>query len=91
MGIGEKGIMSLAFVIEIDSHAVGLVVRDGALYRFHASVGALSCLEGQSFRSPQDAERAIRQEPCGKDAGRSRRELNAGNEPGEWRSGPRGC
>jgi hypothetical protein len=62
VAIGEKVAMSLAFAIELHSRAVGLVVRDGKHYRFHAAVHEFSRLDGQSFRSPQDAEKAIRQQ-----------------------------
>jgi hypothetical protein len=54
--------MSLAFVIELRSQAVGLVVRDGAQYRFYTAVREFSVLDGQPFPSPQDAEKAIRQQ-----------------------------
>jgi hypothetical protein len=59
VAIGEKPAMSLAFVIELHSRAVGLVVRDGKHYCFHPAVHRL---DGLSFRSPQYAERAIRQQ-----------------------------
>ena len=54
--------MSLAFVIELHSTVVGLAVREGRQYRFHSAVREFSRLDGQSFRSPQDAEKAIRQQ-----------------------------
>jgi len=59
---GEKVTMSLAFIIELHSEAVGLVVRDGRRYRFHSAVEEFSRLDGRSFRSPRDAEKAIRQQ-----------------------------
>jgi hypothetical protein len=54
--IGENMTMSLAFVIELHSEAVGLVVRDGNHYCFHSAVQRFGSLNGQSFRTPQDAE-----------------------------------
>jgi len=54
--------MPLAFVIELRSQTVGLAVRDGTHYRFHSVVQEFSRLDGQSFRSPQEAERAIRRQ-----------------------------
>jgi len=54
--------MSLAFAIELQSRSVGFVVRDGKRYRFQSAVNDLSRLNGRSFRSPQDAEKAIRRQ-----------------------------
>jgi hypothetical protein len=60
--IGERIVLSLAFVIELGSDTVGLVVRDGKRYWFHAAGREFSALEGRSFRSPQEAEKAIRKQ-----------------------------
>jgi hypothetical protein len=51
-----------AYVIEVDSATAGLVVRahDRAGFRFFASAPAFARLDGLTFRSPQDAERAAR-------------------------------
>jgi hypothetical protein len=53
--------MSLAFVVEVNSDVVGLAVRDGDHYRFHAVAERLLHLEGQLFASPLEAERVARQ------------------------------
>jgi len=52
--------MSLAFVIELHSEVIGLVVRDGNHYRFHSAVQKFGSLNGRPFQTPQDAEKAIR-------------------------------
>jgi len=52
------------YVIEIRPKAVGItvqagiVVRDGAKFRFFAATGAFNSLEGQLFKSPREAEKA---------------------------------
>jgi len=50
--------MSHAFIIEVNSRAAGIVVRDGRGFRFHAASDDFSGLEGQGFRSPGDAQKA---------------------------------
>jgi hypothetical protein len=50
--------MSKAFVIEVRSRAVGIVVYDGRRYRFYAAAHELNGLEGRDFRSPNDAQKA---------------------------------
>ncbi|MFZ5738875.1 hypothetical protein BJ123_10383 [Rhodopseudomonas thermotolerans] len=50
--------MSHAFIIEVDSRAAGIVVRDGRSFRFHSACDDFSGLEGQGFRSPGDAQKA---------------------------------
>jgi hypothetical protein len=50
--------MSHAFIIEVNSRAAGIVVRDGRGFRFHAASEDFSGLEGQGFRSPGDAQKA---------------------------------
>ncbi|WP_346295953.1 hypothetical protein LRC39_00055 [Rhodopseudomonas sp. P1] len=50
--------MSHAFIIEVNSRAAGIVVRDGRSFRFHAASDDFSGLEGQGFRSPGDAQKA---------------------------------
>jgi hypothetical protein len=47
-----------AFVIEIEDLTAGIVARDGSAYRFYASLRFFYSLEGQSFATPQHAERA---------------------------------
>ena len=53
--------MPLAFVVEVNSDVVGLAVREGDHYRFHAVAERLFHLEGQLFASPLEAERMARQ------------------------------
>jgi hypothetical protein len=50
--------MSDNFIIEINSQAVGIVVRNDDGYRFFAASHRFNALEGQLFRSANDAERA---------------------------------
>jgi hypothetical protein len=51
-----------AYVVEVDGQTVGIVARDEASsYRFHASVNRFNSLEGRSFKSPREAERAAHQ------------------------------
>jgi hypothetical protein len=51
-----------AYVVEVDGQTVGIVARDeGGFYRFHASVNRFNTLEGRSFKSPREAERAAHQ------------------------------
>jgi len=47
-----------AYVIEVREEAVGLVVRDGRGFVFHAARRPYFALDGRRFGSPQQAERA---------------------------------
>ncbi|WP_420132993.1 hypothetical protein [Rhodopseudomonas sp.] len=49
---------SSAFIIEVNSRAAGIVVRDGRGFRFHAATDDFTALEGQGFRSAGDAQKA---------------------------------
>ncbi|ABD04720.1 hypothetical protein RPB_0008 [Rhodopseudomonas palustris HaA2] len=49
---------SKAFIIEVNSRAAGIVVRDGRGFRFHAATDDFTGLEGRGFRSPGDAHKA---------------------------------
>jgi hypothetical protein len=50
--------MSDNFIIEIHSQAAGIVVRDADGYRFFAACHRFNAMEGQLFRSANEAERA---------------------------------
>jgi hypothetical protein len=50
--------MSDNFIIEISSQAAGIVVRNADGYRFFAASHRFNAMEGQLFRSANDAERA---------------------------------
>lgn len=50
--------MSHAFIIEVNSRAAGIIVRNGRGFRFHAASADFSGLEGRDFRSPGDAHKA---------------------------------
>jgi hypothetical protein len=50
--------MSNNFIIEIHSKAAGIVVRNPDGYRFFAASDRFNAMEGQLFRSVNDAERA---------------------------------
>jgi hypothetical protein len=50
--------MSDNYIIEVDSEAAGIVVRNPDGYRFFAACDRFNRLEGQLFRNPRDAERA---------------------------------
>lgn len=52
--------MSNAYIIEAEDEAAGIVVRAGRRYRFLSSSPTFSSLEGVSYRSPREAERAAR-------------------------------
>jgi hypothetical protein len=52
--------MSKAYVIEIGSHAAGIVTKGEQSYRFFSSDRLFDSLEGREFRSARDAERAAR-------------------------------
>ena len=55
---GDGFVMSTAFIIEVKSHAAGIVVRDGRAYRFHAASHDFNPLDGREFRSPGEAHKA---------------------------------
>jgi len=50
--------MSDAYIIEVQSVAAGLVVRDQGLFRFFAANAAFAELDCLAFNNPADAERA---------------------------------
>ena len=50
--------MSDNFIIEINSLAAGIVVRNADGYRFFAASHRFNAMEGQLFRSANEAERA---------------------------------
>jgi len=50
--------MSNNYIIEVGSQVAGIVVWDGFGYCFYASVETFNSLEGRSFCTPFDAERA---------------------------------
>ena len=55
----ENGsIMSQAYVIECGELAAGIVTREQRGFVFHAAANAFRLLDGQMFRTPQDAQRA---------------------------------
>jgi hypothetical protein len=50
--------MSDTYIIEVGSHAAGIVVRNPDGYRFFAASHRFNPLEGQLFRNAREAERA---------------------------------
>lgn len=52
--------MNNGYVIEIDDVAVGLLVREGSAFAFHAVEPAWRPLEGRVFAGPHTAEREAR-------------------------------
>jgi hypothetical protein len=50
--------MSDAFIIEVQSRAAGIVVRDGRFFRFHAATQDFNGLDGRGFSSPGEAQKA---------------------------------
>ncbi|CCD93209.1 conserved hypothetical protein [Bradyrhizobium sp. ORS 375] len=52
--------MPTAFVIEIFNRTAGIVTADERGFSFFSSERAFDSLEGQSFSSARDAERAAR-------------------------------
>src|ERR1700681_4256308 len=52
--------MSDTYIIEVASHAAGIVVRGQDGYRFFAATHRFNPLEGQLFRNAREAERAAR-------------------------------
>lgn len=53
--------MSNSYVIEVGSRAAGLVVRNGAAFRFFAATHEFQSLEGAEFRTVRAAEAAARE------------------------------
>lgn len=51
---------SQAYIIEIGSDAVGIVVREEgeASFRFHSAIGAFNSLDGKRFATAHAAQRA---------------------------------
>lgn len=47
------------YLIEIQDHAAGIVVRDGNRFQFFAAGENFYSLEGRSFSSPHEAEKAV--------------------------------
>jgi hypothetical protein len=50
--------MSHAYIIECGEHAAGIVTREKRGFIFHAAAAVFRPLDGQSFDSPQRAQRA---------------------------------
>jgi hypothetical protein len=50
--------MSNAYIIEIHDRAAGIVTRDGRAFSFFSSERLFDSLEGRSFFSVREAERA---------------------------------
>ena len=50
--------MSDNYIIEVQSEAAGVIVRDGRRYRFFAAGHRFNALEGSLYRNPNEAERA---------------------------------
>lgn len=51
--------MSQSYIIETRSVAAGIVVRDRNRFQFFAADPAYRSLEGQTFRTPREAQRAV--------------------------------
>jgi len=51
--------MSHAYVIEVHSETAGIIVRDGRDYCFFAATHDFNALEGLTFPSPKEAEKAV--------------------------------
>jgi hypothetical protein len=62
-----------AYIIEVHGHTAGIVARDGQGFRFHASAHRFNALEGQTFASPREAEKAAAALTDRRLAGRGRR------------------
>jgi len=58
--------MSQAYVIECGELAAGIVVREQRGFLFHAAADAYRRLNGQMFRTPQEAQRAAEKLRLGK-------------------------
>jgi hypothetical protein len=50
--------MSDTYIIEVASHAAGIVVRSRGGYVFFAATHRFNAMEGQQFRNAREAERA---------------------------------
>jgi hypothetical protein len=50
--------MSDTYIIEVNSQAAGIVVRNADGFRFFAATHRFNALEGQTFRNAREAERA---------------------------------
>jgi hypothetical protein len=50
--------MSDTYIIEVNSQAAGIVVRNHDGYRFFAATHRFNRMEGQLFRNAREAERA---------------------------------
>jgi hypothetical protein len=52
--------MADAFIIEVDTHTAGIVVRElhGAAFKFFSATRQFDALEGMVFSDPSGAERA---------------------------------
>jgi hypothetical protein len=50
--------MSHAYVIECGELAAGIVTRERRGFIFHAAADAFRLINGQMFRTPQEAQRA---------------------------------
>ena len=68
--------MSDNYIIEIESEAAGVVVRDGRRFRFFAASRAFVSLDGRLFRTAGDAEReAARHAAAAQARGRAPRSI----------------
>jgi hypothetical protein len=50
--------MSQAFIVEVFGCIVGILAKERNRFRFHASNPAMKSLEGQTFKTPREAELA---------------------------------
>jgi hypothetical protein len=55
--------MPNATLIEVEGDPVGLAVRDGRGFRFHATAQRLRAIDGKLFATPAAAARAARELP----------------------------
>jgi hypothetical protein len=51
--------MSNAYVIETRDEAAGIIVREGQRFRFLSSSLRFCSLDGEYYRTPKEAERAV--------------------------------
>ncbi len=58
--VGQEQTMSDRYIIEVESQAAGIVVRNPEGYRFFAASHKFHSLEGRLFGSAREAERAAR-------------------------------
>lgn len=56
--------MSDNYIIEVQTGAAGLVVRDGQKYRFFSANRAFDALDGHLFATPRAAEKAAMLHAC---------------------------